>query len=124
MHQRSTLKCVTYKEGPHVRTNGGTKANAPRDLDMGPQIRLPEEDKDERRPGGAGRPHGSAEPGRPPVQVHFDVACPLLLLITFHICFWREPTLKTIKGGSLQLSQHTPFHMLRRRVKRLHLFVS
>ena len=37
-----------YKEGPHVRANGGTKANAPRDLDMGPQIRLPEEDKDER----------------------------------------------------------------------------
>ena len=85
---------------------GGTKANAPRDLDMGPQIRLPEEDKDERRPGGAGRPPGSAEPGRPPVQVHFDVACPLLLLITFHICFWRELTLKTIKGGSIHLS-HT-----------------
>ena len=111
MNKKSTLKRVTYKEGPHVRANGGTKANAPRDLDMGPQIRLPEEDKDERRPGGAGRPPGSAEPGRPPVQVHFDVACPLLLLITFHICFWREPTLKIIKGGSLHLSQHTPFHM-------------
>ena len=54
MHKRSTLKCVTYKEGPHVRANGGTKANAPWDLDIGPQIRLPEEDKDERRPGGAG----------------------------------------------------------------------
>ena len=109
MHKRSTLKRVTYKEGPHVRANGGTKANAPWDLDMGPQIRLPEEDKDERRPGGVGRPPGSAEPSRPPVQVHFDVACPLLLLITFHICFWQEPTLKTIKGGSLHLSQHTHF---------------
>ena len=109
MHKISTLKRVTYKEGPHVRENGGTKANAPRDLDMGPQIRLPEEDKDERRPGGAGRPSGLAEPGRPPVQVHFDVACPLLLMTTFHICFWREPTLKTIKGGSLHLSQDTPF---------------
>ena len=106
MHKRSTLRCVTYKEGPHVRENGGTKANAPRDLDMGPHIRLPEEDKDERQAGGAGRPPGSAEPGRPPVQVHFDVARPLLLLITFHICFWREPTLKTIKEGSLHLS-HT-----------------
>src|SRR6185369_6691932 len=106
MHKRSTLKCVTCKEGPHVRANGGTKANAPRDLDMGPQIRLPEEDKDERWPGGAGRPPGSAEPGRPPVQVHFDVACPLLLLITLNKCFWRETTLKTIKGGSLHLS-HT-----------------
>ena len=41
MHKRSTLKCVTYKEGPHVRENGGTKANTPWDLDMGPQIRLP-----------------------------------------------------------------------------------
>ena len=69
--------------GPTFRENGGTKANAPRDLDMGPQIRLPEEDKDERRPGGAGRPPGLAEPGRPPVQVHIDVACPLLLLIIF-----------------------------------------
>ena len=47
MHKRSTLKHVTYKEGPHVRANGGTQANAPRDLDLGPQIRLPEEDKDE-----------------------------------------------------------------------------
>ena len=97
--------------GPTCQSKRGNQANAPRDLDMGPQIRLPEEDKDERRPGGAGRPPGSAEPGQPPVQVHFDVACPLLLLITFHICFWREPTLKTIKGGSLHLSQHTPFHM-------------
>ena len=48
MDKRSTLKCVTCKEGPHVRENRGTKANAPRDLDIGPQIRLPEEDKDER----------------------------------------------------------------------------
>ena len=46
---------MCYKEGPHVRANGGTKENAPRDLDMGPQIRLPEEDKDEQRPGGVGR---------------------------------------------------------------------
>ena len=106
MHKRSTLKRVTYKEGPHVRANGGTKANAPRDLDKGTQIRLPEEDKDELLPGGVGRTQGSAEHGQHPVQVHFDVACPLLLLITFHICFWREPTLKTIKGGSLHLS-HT-----------------
>ena len=103
---RSIPRRVTYKEGPQVRANGGTKANAPRDLDLGPQIRLPEEDKDERRPSGAARPPRSAEPGRPPVQVHFDVACPLLLLITFHIFFWQEPTLKTIKGGSLHLS-HT-----------------
>ena len=73
MHKRSTLKHVTYKKGPHVRENGGTKANAPRDLDMGPQIRLPAKDQDERRLGGAGRPCGPAEPSQPPVQVHFDV---------------------------------------------------
>ena len=55
---------------------------------------------------------GSAEPGQHPVQMHFDVACPLLLLlITFHICIWREPTLKTIKGASLHLSPHTPTHL-------------
>ena len=97
---------ATYKEGPQVRTNGGAKANAPRDLDKGPHVRLPEEDKDELLLGGVGRTQGLAEPGQQPVQVHFDVACPLLLLITFYICFWREPTLKTIKGGSLHLS-HT-----------------
>ena len=111
MHKRSTPRCVTYKEGPQVRANSGTKANAPRDLDKGPQIRLSEEDKDEQLPGGVGRTQGSAELGQHPVQMHFDVACPLLLLITFHICYWREPTLKTIKGVSLHLSQHTRFHM-------------
>ena len=68
MHKRSTLKCVTYKEGPHVRANGGSKANAPRDLDMGPQIRLPEEDKDDRRKVGPtnplGRPNLAGLPSR------------------------------------------------------------
>jgi len=60
---------------------------------------------------GVSRPPGSAKPGQHPVQMHFDVACPLLLLITFHICIWREPTLKTIKGASLHLSPHTPTHL-------------
>ena len=109
MHKRSTLRCVTYKEGPQVRANGGTKANAPRDLDKGPHVKLPEEDRDELLPGGVGRTQGSAEPGQQPVRVHFDVACPLLLLITFHICFWRELTLKTIKGGLPPPLKDTPF---------------
>ena len=108
MHKRSTLKRVIYKEGPHVRANGGTKANAPRDLDMGPQIRLPEEDKDERRPGGAGQPPGSAEPGRPSVQVHFEESAPSLL-ITFHMCIWREPTSTSINRAPSHPSQHTHF---------------
>ena len=47
-------------------------------------------DKDDRRPGGAGRPPGSAEPGRPPVQVHFEEESPPSLLITFHTCVWRD----------------------------------
>ena len=66
----------TQKVGPKVRANWGTKANAPRDLDNGPHVRLLEEDKDELLPGGVGRTQGSAEPGQQPVQVHFDVACP------------------------------------------------
>ena len=53
--------------GPHVRANLGTKANAPRDFVMGPQIKLPEEDKDEQLPGGVGRTQGSVEPGQHPV---------------------------------------------------------
>ena len=63
---------------------------------------------------GIGRPLGLAEPGRPPVQVHFDVACPLLLLITFHTCRWREPTSKTINRASppQHTHTHTPFHTL------------
>ena len=76
------LKCVTYKEGPQVRANGGTKENAPRDLDKGPHVRLPEEDKDKLLPGWVGRTQGSAEPSQHPVQMHFNVTCPLLLLIT------------------------------------------
>ena len=56
MHKRFTLERVTYNKGPHVREKGGTKEKAPRDLDMGPHIRLPKEDKDERRPGRAGLP--------------------------------------------------------------------
>ena len=72
--KRSTLRRVTYKEGPHVRANGGTKVNALRDLDKGPQIRLSEVDKDELLPGGVGRPSRSVEPGQHPIQMHFDVA--------------------------------------------------
>ena len=54
MEECTTLRRVTYKEGPHVRANGGTKPNAPWDLDKGPQIRLLEEVKDELLP--ASRP--------------------------------------------------------------------
>ena len=55
MHKRSTLRRVTYKEGPQVRENGSAKANAPENLDKGPHVRLSDEDKDEMLPGGVGR---------------------------------------------------------------------
>ena len=51
---------------------GGTKANAPRDLDKGPHVRFPKEDKDELLLGGDGRTQGSAEPGQALVQVQLD----------------------------------------------------
>ena len=62
----------TYKEGPSGRANGHTTHNAYKEIYQGPHVSMPEKDKDERRSGGAGRPPGSAEPGRPPVQVHFE----------------------------------------------------
>ena len=55
LRRRSQPVSHPYKEGPHVRANGGTKVNALRDLDKGPQIRLSEVDKDELLPGGVGR---------------------------------------------------------------------
>ena len=55
MHKTPTLRRVTYKEGPQVRANWGTKANAPRDLDKGPHVRLLEEDKEELLPGEVGQ---------------------------------------------------------------------
>ena len=82
----------------------GNQANAPRDLDMGPQIRLPEEDKDERRPGGVGRTWlasraGALRCGVPPTPPDH---LPYMLLAGTNL---------EDKGGSLHLSQHTPFHM-------------
>ena len=62
----------TYKEGPSGRLNGHTMHNAYKERYQGPHVSLPDKDKDERRPGGASRPLGSAEPGQPPVQVHFQ----------------------------------------------------
>ena len=50
----------TYKEGPFGRANGCATHNAYKKRYQGPHVSLPEKDKDERWPGGAGRP-----PGRP-----------------------------------------------------------
>ena len=63
MRKRSTSRCVTYKEGPQVRANGGAKENAPQNLDKGPHVRLSKEDKDEMLPGGVGRTWPASHPG-------------------------------------------------------------
>ena len=86
----------TYKEGPSSRANGHTTHNAYKERYQGPHVSLPEKDKDERQLGGAGRPPRSAEPGRPPVQVHFEEELLPSFLITFHTCIWREPTSTSI----------------------------
>ena len=115
----SCLASPTYKKGPSGRANGRATHNAYKEGYQGPHVSLPEKDKDERRPDGAGRPPGSAEPGRPPVQVHFEEELPPSLLITFHTCIWREPTYTSINRApshpSLSLSHthtHTSFHSL------------
>ena len=99
----------TYNEGPSSRANGRAMHNAYKERYQGPHVSLPENDKDERRPGGAGRPGGqSAELGRPPVQVHFEEESAPSLLITFHTCIWREPTSTSINRAP----SHPPTHTL------------
>ena len=102
----------TYKEGPSGRANGRATHNAYKERYQGPHVSLPEKDKDERRPGGAGRPPGLAEPGRPPVQVHFEEESPPCFLITFHTCIWRELTSTSINRGPSHPSQHTHTHFI------------
>ena len=104
----------TYKEGPSGRANGRTTHNAYKERYQCPHVSLPEKDKDERRPGGAGRPLGSAEPGWPPIQVHFEESAPSLL-ITFHTCIWREPTSTSINRAPSHPSHtHISFHSLQK----------
>src|SRR6185503_9734077 len=100
----------TYKEGPSGRANDRATHNAYKERYQGPHVSLPEKDKDERRPDGAGRPPGSAEPGRPPVQVHFEEESPPSLLITFHMCIWQEPTSTSINMAPSHPSQNTHSH--------------
>ena len=100
----------TYKEGSSGRTNGRATHNAYKERYQGPHVSLPEKDKDERRPGGAGRPPGLAEPGRPSVQVHFEEESAPSLLITFHTCIWQELTSTSINRAPFHPSQHTHTH--------------
>ena len=59
---------------------------------------------------GPADPPGSAEPGRPPVQVHFEEQSPPSLLITFHACIWWEPTSTSINRAPTHPTQHTHTH--------------
>ena len=103
----------TYKEGPSGRANGHATHNALKERYQGPHVSLPEKDRDEMRLGGAGRPPGSAEPGWPPVQVHFEEDSAPSLLITFHTCIWREPTSTSINRAPSHSSHtHTHTHTL------------
>ena len=104
---------LPYKEGLSGRANGCATHNAYKERYQGPHVSLLEKDEDERRSGGVGRPPGSAELGRPPIQVHFEEESPPSLLITFHTCIWREPTSTSINRAPSHPSHtHTSFHSL------------
>ena len=64
-----------YKEGPHVRANGGAKEVALVDKDEDPRVSQHAKDRIKRLIGGAGRPLRLVAPGRDPVQVHFGEEC-------------------------------------------------
>ena len=102
-----------YKEGPHARGNGASTQDALEDKDKDQRIYHPVEGQAERLLGGVGRPHGSAEPGLVPVQVHFEEWLPRHL-ITFHICVGGKPTFRAINRAPSHPSQHThtSFHSL------------
>ena len=55
--------------------------DTPEDKAQDPLVSLPERDELGEAPPGVDRPPVSVEPGQKPVQLHVDVACPLLLLI-------------------------------------------
>ena len=112
LRRRSHPASPTYKEGPSGRANGRATHNAYKERYQDPHVSLPKKDKDERRPGGAGRPPGSAEPGWPPVQLHFEEESAPSLLITFHMCIWREPTSTSINRAPSHPSQHTHTHFI------------
>ena len=98
LHRRSHLVSHTYKESPLVR---GSMQDALEDKDKIQRINHPAKDQHERLPGGVGQtwparcPGASREESRP------------RHLITFHMCFWREPTSRAINRASLHPPQHT-----------------
>ena len=80
MHKILLPRYATYKEVHQIRGNGRATQDAPQNPSEGPHVSVHEEDTPRGGPPGVGRPQGLAEPGLNPVQVPFDVACPLLFL--------------------------------------------
>ena len=106
LRRRSHPTSHPYKENPCGRVNRRATQYAQEDKVEGPSVSLQEEDEAGGVPHGVGRPQGSAKPGRPPVQVHYEESQPMHLII-FHMCRWREPTSKSINTASPTPSQHT-----------------
>ena len=99
-----------YKEGPHVRVNGGAKEDALVDKDKDPRVSHLAKDRIKRLTGGASRPLGSAAPSCDPVQVHFGEEYLPRHLITFHMCVGGKPTSRAINLPLLHPSKHTHTH--------------
>ena len=65
---------------PTNQTKPTNEAPAPTYQHQGPPGSVPEKDGGQRWQSGAGRTHGSAEPGQAPVQVHFGGKADLILM--------------------------------------------
>ena len=76
-----------YKEGPHVRGNGASMQDAPKDKDKDQRIYHPAEDLAERLPGGVGRTWPSSRLGA--LRGGVDAKAPDHLP---YVC-WRETDL-------------------------------
>ena len=107
LRRRSHPASPTYKEDPLVRGNMGSTQHALEDKDKILRINHSAKDQHKWLTGGVGRPLGSAEPGLQCVQVHLREESRPRHLVTFHMCFWREPTSRAINRASLHPPQHT-----------------
>ena len=101
LHRISHPASHPYKEGPHVKGNGASTQDALEDKDKIQRINHSAKDQHKWLTGGVGRPLGSAEPGLQCVHVHLREESRPRHLVTFHMCFWREPTSRAINRASL-----------------------
>ena len=76
---------------PTNQTKPTNEAPAPTYQHQGPSGIVPEEDGGQRQQSGAGRTHGSAEPGQALVQVHFGGKADLILLMAvWHVSMYED----------------------------------